>query len=177
MAKKHITEIYQRIADATIGEIISTKRSGIEYGSTIEDMLRTMGHQDGREYKRVFNWNTCQTYIEKLADIPMYKEPKHSIKVDDFICNTWGYEQTNVDFYQVVKVTDTSIFIRAVHSLLSSYDHQQMSGKVLPCADSFKDDKIIRKTPYYARGEWWTKFECGAGRLWKGEEVDFSRYA
>jgi hypothetical protein len=37
-------------------------------------------------------------------------------KIDDVIVNTWGYEQTNVEFYKVVKVLPKSIEIVAVQS-------------------------------------------------------------
>ena len=178
MAKKHFKEVYNRIANAEIGSVISTMHeAGIECNSSIESMLRDMGHEQGKVWERIFDWGTCRTYIKKLAEIPEFKEPKHNIKVDDFFYNSWGWEQTNIDFYQVVKVTESTVTLRAVTSLLSSYSNEHMSGKVLPCADGFKDDKLIRKTPYYSMGKWWVPFEYGVGRFWENEEVDFSMYA
>jgi hypothetical protein len=35
---------------------------------------------------------------------------------DIFVCN-WGYEQTNVDFYQVTRTTDRSFFTKPIKTL------------------------------------------------------------
>jgi hypothetical protein len=39
---------------------------------------------------------------------------KHDLQVGDILSSSWGYDQTNVDFYEVIGVTDKSVKIREV---------------------------------------------------------------
>jgi hypothetical protein len=39
---------------------------------------------------------------------------KHSFQVGDILYSSWGYDQTNIDFYQVTAVGDRSIKIREI---------------------------------------------------------------
>lgn len=48
---------------------------------------------------------------------------QHGALVGDVLCSVWGYEQTNYDFYKVIKVTAKTITIEK----LNGYD----KGKVL----------------------------------------------
>lgn len=42
---------------------------------------------------------------------------KYGVKVGDVFYNSWGYEQTNIDFYEVVKLRGkTQIVLRAIGS-------------------------------------------------------------
>ena len=38
----------------------------------------------------------------------------HHYKVGDILYNSWGYNQTNVDWYQVIKVKPKSIVIHPI---------------------------------------------------------------
>jgi hypothetical protein len=35
--------------------------------------------------------------------------------IGDILKDVWGYEQTNVDFYEVVKVTEKTATVRTLH--------------------------------------------------------------
>ena len=43
-------------------------------------------------------------------------EYKHTLKVDDILYSSWGYDQTNLDYYQVVEVGEKSVKIRKIGS-------------------------------------------------------------
>ena len=63
-------------------------------------------------------------------------------KVGDIVYNSWGYEQTNISFYQVLKVTAKSIKVVEVSQEMendSMYDHG-MAWNVLAVKDSFLDN-------------------------------------
>ncbi len=42
------------------------------------------------------------------------KKYRHDYKVGDILSSSWGYDQTNIDFYQVVATTEKSIVIRPI---------------------------------------------------------------
>ncbi|MGV2814416.1 hypothetical protein [Enterobacter cancerogenus] len=70
----------------------------------------------------------------------------NEIRVSDYFVHIDGYEQTNVNFYQVVAVTGKStVKIRAIKSWDICDQSGSMSGKSYPVIDSFPDENIIAK--------------------------------
>lgn len=70
----------------------------------------------------------------------------NEIRVSDYFVHIDGYEQTNVNFYQVVAVTGKStVKIRAIKSWDICDQSGSMSGKSYPVIDSFLDANIIAK--------------------------------
>lgn len=176
--KKCASEIYAKVTAAQIGELISTRhQNGINYEYSITDALTEQGYKKGVDFDTVFNWGKCQTYIKKLAVIQPYKEPKHNIKIGDIFYNSWGYEQTNIDFYQVVSTTAKTISLRRIKGGSNNYDAYHMTGSKVAIKDSFCKDEVIRKTPYLLGGEWRINFEYGAGSQWDGSPMTYSCYA
>lgn len=176
--KKCASEIYEKIVTAKIGELISTRhQNGRNYEYTITDALTQQGYKKGIDYDSIFNWSQCQTYIRKMAEIKPYAEPKHNIKIGDIFYNSWGYDQTNIDFYQVVKTTDKTVTLRQIKGVSNDYNAYQMSGSAVAIKNAFCTDKLLRKTPYLMGGEWRINFEYGAGSQWDGSPMCFSCYA
>jgi hypothetical protein len=64
-------------------------------------------------------------------------------EVGDIISNSWGYEQTNVDFAQVVSMTKKTITVRAISQEVEegSIGNSGMSQNVSGVKDSFLDNK------------------------------------
>lgn len=66
------------------------------------------------------------------------------IKVGDIFVSSWGYEQTNVDFYQVVKLVGKStIEILPIQSKCT--DHEGMSWREQPIPHKFTSKVPTRK--------------------------------
>lgn len=59
----------------------------------------------------------------------------HTLKVGDILYSSWGYEQTNVDFYQVTKLKGKNTI--EMRQIQKSFDHGQYSDYVTPIKDSF----------------------------------------
>jgi hypothetical protein len=176
--RKNALEIYNNIVNAKIGELVSTKhKNGIYYNQTIEDALKQQGYIKGVDYETVFNWGSAITYIKKLKEVKPYTEPKHDIKVGDIFYNSWGWEQTNIDFYQVISTTAKTITLRRIKGCSDDYNSYHMTGSTVAVKDAFCSDELIRKTPYLMGGEWRINFEYGAGGQWDGKPMDFSCYA
>ena len=74
------------------------------------------------------------------------KKNKFGVQVGDIFCSSWGYEQTNVDFFQVVELVGaTSVRVREVHPAMTGEDPTcsmaadrtySMTKKLLPPASS-----------------------------------------
>lgn len=80
------------------------------------------------------------------------KQPlnKYGVKVGDMFCDIWGYEQTNVDFYQVVDLKgSTTVVLKPVKKNARMIG--DMSYMVSPIKDDFIEGKY--KTRLMTNGE------------------------
>ena len=75
---------------------------------------------------------------------------KYGVKVGDMFCDIWGYEQTNVDFYQVVDLKgSTTVVLKPVKKNARMIG--DMSYMVSPIKDDFLEGKY--KTRLMTNGE------------------------
>lgn len=69
-----------------------------------------------------------------------------TIKKGDMLVSRWGWEQTNVTFYQVTKETKCFITIQQVEQV--RIDTGNMTYKALPVKDGFIGKPMRRKVKY-----------------------------
>ena len=170
--------IYNKIVDANIGDRISMNDDkGMKHADVIEDYLKQQGYTKNLDYKIEFDWASGVTYLIKLCPIRPYEMVYHNYKVGDIIYNTWGYEQTNVDFYQVVAVTKSTIKIRNIGKDKTFDRGFNDRGSAIPVKDHFISNELIIKKPHFYSGEWYINFDCGCGSLWNGRPISWSSYA
>ena len=170
-------EIYSKIVSAHIGETVSTRhKNGKEYNYGIEDALKEQGYTEGKEFSRLFDWATAQTFIKKLAEIRPYEEPAHDIKIGDVFVYSWGYDQTNIEFYQVTATNKKTVIIREIKSADVENNYMMMTGKSTAVLDYFVGEPM-RKTPYLSSGVWRLNMPYGICTPWDGKPMRYSWYA
>lgn len=100
---------------------------------------------------------------------------KTTLKVGDILTSSWGYEQTNVDFYQVVEVspTEKTVKIREINKE-SKGNGLFMQGTCVPVPNAFISAPMLKKVQpdNYIN---LNSFSCA--HLWGGEPVSYSSYA
>jgi hypothetical protein len=67
------------------------------------------------------------------------------MKVGDVVFSSWGCDQTNVDFYVVVKRTPKMVTIQAVPTKIEASGKNAMDGVAMPDLDAPRGGKLIRK--------------------------------
>jgi hypothetical protein len=69
------------------------------------------------------------------------------LKVGDIYYSSWGYEQTNIDFYQIIEVKGQYATFREICSkdLENSYYSHGMACNVVPVPNSFHGEPIKKK--------------------------------
>lgn len=78
------------------------------------------------------------------------------VKVGDIFTSTWGYEQTNRNFYQVVALNGkTMVTLREIGAEFVRSD-TAMSGYLKPKKDVFVGDEVRRKA-HVDGGDVWVK--------------------
>jgi len=101
--------------------------------------------------------------------------PKQEVKINDIFVNTWGYEQTNVDFYKVVGLTKKSVKIQQLKQKTTETGF--MCGNTFPL-NEFEDDKVLTKRIQYdSEGKVFVRMPYGWCDLWEGKPESCSWYA
>jgi hypothetical protein len=93
----------------------------------------------------------CETWTVKSEQVKMIAGVKNEVKIGDLFLSSWGYEQTNLSFFQVTGVTTNSVKVRGI-------DHDEvttgmMCGEGTPVKDSFRGDEKIHRLSYDADGK------------------------
>ena len=94
------------------------------------------------------------------------KEMRESLEVGDIIVNSWWYEQTNVDCYQIIEKKWANVVLREVAKKLVN-STWPMSWDFVPQKDAF----IVRKDWEYKEitkriGQFWVNFDYGGSSVW-----------
>ncbi len=70
---------------------------------------------------------------KELSDRRADRSKPHTLKVGDIITNSWGYDQTNVDMYQIVKATANYVWLQPIAGeMVPDQGCGPMSGRVRP---------------------------------------------
>lgn len=85
-------------------------------------------------------------------------------KVGDVLAYSWGYEQTNYDFYQIVKRTARSVTIRPLKKDVQAIG--DMHAKERPLVNQFHGEKRMQKTESFSPdGRPYLSMEFGIARV------------
>lgn len=102
----------------------------------------------------------------------------NEIRPGGYFAYSWGNEQTNVHFYQVVAVSGKStVKIRRIEAFKIEC-HDAMTGTCYPRIDVFKDDEVITKRLVKGEPAPIIKFDYGRGRYFSNpyKAFRFSTY-
>lgn len=98
----------------------------------------------------------------------------HSLTVGDTVYNSWGYDQTNIDFYAVVRVSKNFVWLQPLRSEVTTTGFMQGRSVAKP-GERYGDTSQHRVTVYDGRNS--VHFEHGAGSKWDGSPLFCSWYA
>lgn len=142
--------------------------------------FRTVEKRDA--YVAEFIRKASEDHSNKLAAKKMVSDArktfKHSFVVGDILHCSWGYDQTNCDFYQVVEVTDKSIYIREIGNVNVGPDGF-MCTYLMPAKDKFlKNAPVMRKTVQNTWGDEYVRIASySTASKWNGTKKYSSWYA
>ena len=103
------------------------------------------------------------------------------VKIGDVFVYSWGYDQTNINFFQVIGKTKKSIKVREIRKVTEETGF--MCGNATPIKNSFKNDEVKIKRPYeYPKesnlaGTIYFNQRYGSCQLWDGTPQGCSWYA
>ncbi len=114
-----------------------------------------------------------RAHKEQLKARREEQKTPHDFKCGDVLCSIWGWEQTNVNFYQVVKIVgQRMIELRAIASR-SENGTCWATGTATPAIGSFTGEPFRRLV---TRGSVKIESYRSASR-WSGKPVNWTAYA
>ena len=123
--------------------------------------------------------------ITKRAELTRRRDLKKSfhtsLKPGDIVYTSWGYDQTNIDFYQVVEVVGrATVVIRQLDQTRTETGF--MCGHTEPIPGSFRSDsvpmrKIVQVYGEIKRENEYISFAHSSARIWDGKPKNCSWYA
>jgi hypothetical protein len=91
-----------------------------------------------REQAIIAFFKACAEQAESKLQSRAKATAAHTLKKGDILYASWGYDQTNVDFYQVVDVvSDRTVRVRAICG--NSTSTYCSGGTTVPIQDAFKE--------------------------------------
>lgn len=104
------------------------------------------------------------------------KQKAVELKIDDIFVCSWGYEQTNIDFYQIIKLTEKTATVRQIEGRIIEQDGN-FSGTVEPKKDAFKGKPLRRKIKRYGNQIFVNINSFSSASLWDGKPEYYTSYA
>lgn len=109
-------------------------------------------------------------------------ENKHGVKVGDLFYTSWGYDQTNIEWFQVVGVTAAMATVRPIKGRI--VEGGGWKGKSEPVKDEFIvggycKDQVRTKTDNWGDGPRLKNADGHdhMGTPYKGRAIEFTSYA
>lgn len=148
-------ELYELPSGEPAARLLKFMTSGRDKG----EFKRLEGFRFGNEEKRS-GWITRTLLrLESARNAKLELEARNKaaraqmvnpFKVGEILSERWGYEQTNVDFYEIVELKPKSVVLRAISSeLVPSEGIGSMSGRVAPVAGSFIGEPFVKPVKFF----------------------------
>jgi len=166
--------------NSTVREYPAAKLVGYEYNSNGAPALviyhgrkskplchvRFSAGPAGIASREKFLTGKVSEYVEREQAATARRTATHTFKLGDVLMSTWGYEQTNVDFYQVIAVPSSrSVTLRELCVDVQPHGEAAMSGRATPRFGEFKPGSAA--STRRATGP--DSVSSGTERSWRGD--------
>ncbi len=125
--------------------------------------------------RRVTDWFSVLTDNAKAqAERKARDSRPHQLQAGHVLVCSWGYEQTNVDFYQVTRVVSANMVeIRKIASTTTK-ETGWAQGQSVPLLDNFTGEAMRKRV---RDGDRVTITDYASARLWDGTPQNWTAYA
>ncbi len=98
----------------------------------------------------------------------------HSLKIGSILYASWGYDQTNIDFYEVTRLIGrTTLELREL-AQEATCDQHGLSGKTRPIPSQYISEPFKKRINIHGSVKINEVFQAC---IWSGDELYFSSYA
>lgn len=112
-----------------------------------------------------------RAHLERVSIYRKEGNKPHNLQVGHILRAMWGYEQTNIDYFQITKlIGKTMVEIRETGSVSDTTGH--MSGNCTPKLDAFTSEPMRRKVSHGRV----TVDRSRSASLWDGTPDNWTAY-
>lgn len=108
------------------------------------------------------------------ADRTAERQQPHTLEPGNVIYNAWGYDQTNIDFYEITKCSAHFVWLQRLSSHTTETGFMQ--GHAVPAIGT-RSGQVTHHRVYRFHENNSVHFEFGSGTLWDGKPKFCSWYA
>lgn len=103
------------------------------------------------------------------------RPPVPQIAVGEVAVYSWGYDQTNVDFFEVVAVSGKRLTLRAIAGEIVE-TLSSMSERVRPVPGAYLPDQapLTKLAQTYDGTEWYVRMKCGIAEPCAPDSIHFA---
>lgn len=156
------------------GIIAAIAYAGKQSKSTWHHRFATEAQRDAK-IKEFFDG--LADHAARIAERKQQATKPHTLQLGDVVYNSWGYDQTNVDFFEVVGVSSNFVSLQSLNSKTSGSAGHSMSGyssAVRGTAIGKVTKHRVSVTSFNANS---VNFKHGSGSKWDGQPLYCSWYA
>lgn len=105
---------------------------------------------------------------QKLEEQEAKKVWRHPLKKDDILYSSWGYDQTNVEFYQVVEAGEFSVKLRQIAEKIISSNPP--TDYVMPVPNRFISAPFTKRPQKFGEGTYIKIDRSSTASPWDGQK-------
>ncbi|PYE92729.1 hypothetical protein C8J35_12022 [Rhizobium sp. PP-F2F-G38] len=174
-----------RIADKASDGVVYVVRSAKDrpaamafHGKTVKpDWHHSFFNDAAREGKIRKHFEGRRRWAEWQGERRAERKKPHGFEVGHVLYASWGYDQTNIEFFQVTKVIGAQMVeVRAVSRISADTGNELwMTGKVVPQLDGFTGEAMRRRVN--GRSKSVRIDNVRTAFLWDGRPLNWTGYA
>lgn len=140
-----------------------------------DDAIKQAKDFEEYETKRKAEGKTVQA-SKRQARAEKDREAAKNCQPGQIFVESWGYDQTNIDFYQVISVKGVTATLQAIEA--ERVETISMQGKATPIKDSFTGKPFQKRVADYGGGRpSFSGVAHGWLSLWDGTPQSWTAYA
>ena len=110
---------------------------------------------------------------KKMAEDERKKAYKPNMKAGDILESSWGYDQTNIDFYQVTRVSGTRAYMRKIGKKYVQGEERMCEDAVMPDRGNFCGGEFFKRICVFLYGNEASEYvnisSYSTARPWNGQ--------
>jgi len=115
-----------------------TKQNNFAAGTRLTGTWETFGLHIRLQVHTANNAPIAGLLTERMENVKVERvERADAVKVGDIFCMSWGYDQTNVNYFQVTRLTAKGACVREISQEFVTGTQGFMSSKVKPVPGKF----------------------------------------
>ncbi len=178
MARHTGSEAYRRASDGLTAVVVATNGDPCAYGyrgRSMKPAFRYRFHDEAQREKFVTEWlDSANRSIAEAVARKAERRAPHSLAVGDVLYSSWGYDQTNIDFYEVTAVRGAVVDLAELQQQRTEHG-LAMQGTCVAIKGAHKGAIYKGKRP---SGENAVRIDsCSTARPWDGRPLNWSSYA